>query len=68
MPIDPKTKISELLKQKKASIKNAPLESGAPSWAEIQTMIWEEIELGAQQGKPGYRTIRKLLTDSRFNR
>jgi len=68
MPNDPDAKVSDILKDKKASIKNAPLEQGAPGWDEIQTLTWQEIEEGARQGKPGYRTIRKLLTDSRFNK
>lgn len=67
-PIDPQTKVSDILKSKKGSIKHAPLEKGAPSWEEIQDLIWAEIEKGAERGRPGYRTIRKLLTDSRFNR
>jgi hypothetical protein len=68
MPIDPQTKVRDLLKGKKGSIKNAPLEKGAPSWDVLLTLTWGEIEDGANQGRPGFRTIRKLLTDSRFNR
>lgn len=68
MPIDPEARVSDILKSKKGSIKNAPLEQGAPSWDELQTLTWQEIEEGAKQGKSGYRTIRKLLTDSRFNK
>jgi hypothetical protein len=68
MPTDPGTKISDILKSKKASIKTARLEPGSPSWDEVQGLIWGDIEEGAKQGKPGYRTIRKLLTDSRFNK
>jgi hypothetical protein len=68
MPVDPKTPVRDLLKRKKASIKQAPLEKGAPSWDVIETLLWRDIEHGAVQGLPGYRTIRKLLMDSRFDR
>ncbi|PSM30670.1 hypothetical protein BVG81_009345 [Haliangium sp. UPWRP_2] len=61
-------RVSEILRNKKGSIKNAPLEKGSPSWEEIQNMTWSEIERGAKENKPGYRTIRKLLSDSRFNK
>ena len=64
----PETKVSGILKGKKGSIKNAPLPLGSPSWEEIQGLTWAEIEEGVRQGKPGYRTIRKLLTDKRFDR
>lgn len=31
-------------------------------------MTWAEIEAGAKAGLPGYATIRKLLSDSRFDK
>ena len=68
MPIDPKAKVADILKAKKVSIKNAPLEKGSSSWDAIQDMTWAEIEEGAEAGRPGFRTIRKLLSDSRFNK
>lgn len=66
--IDPTTPISEILKARIGSIVRAPLEPGSPSWDEIRTMTWGQIEEGAKAGKPGYSTIRKLLTDRRFYR
>ncbi len=60
--------VSQILRRKKASIKNAELEEGAPSWEEILDLPFTEIERGARRGLPGYRTIRKLLTDRRFDR
>jgi RHS repeat-associated protein len=60
--------VGEILKGKKGSIKNAPLPPGSPSWDEIEKLTWREIESGAKQGKPGYRTIKKLLSDKRFNK
>jgi hypothetical protein len=61
-------RVGDILKNKKGSIKNAPLEKGSPSWEQVQDMTMSEIESGAKDNKPGYRTIRKLLTDSRFNK
>ncbi len=60
--------VSQILRRKKASIKNAELEEGAPSWEEILDLPFTEIERRARRGLPGYRTIRKLLTDRRFDR
>jgi hypothetical protein len=66
--IDPSTKVSEILKGKKASIKNAAFEQGSPGWEEIQDVTWAEIDERAKQNLTGYRTIRKLLADSRFDK
>jgi hypothetical protein len=60
--------VKDILKDKKGSIRNAPLEPGSPSWEDVQNMTWEEIEAAAKADKPGYRTIRKLLTDGRFDK
>jgi hypothetical protein len=30
-------------------------------------MIWEDIEAGAKANKPGFKVVRKLLTDKRFD-
>jgi hypothetical protein len=60
--------VAEILPCKKASILSAPLEPGSPSWNEIETLSWEEINDRAQQSLPGYKTIRKLLSDRRFDR
>lgn len=68
MPPSPNERVGDILKRKKASIRNAPLETGSPSWDELQEMTWEDIERGAREGKPGFRTIRKLLTDRRFDK
>jgi hypothetical protein len=61
-------KVSEILREKKASIRLAPLPPGSPSWDDVEAMIWEEIEDGAKANEPGFKTIRKLLTDRRFDR
>jgi hypothetical protein len=31
-------------------------------------MTWEEIEAGAKANRPGFKTVRKLLSDRRFDR
>jgi len=61
-------RVSEILRTKKGSIRSAPLPEGSPSWFEFEAMMWEEIEEGAKQNRPGFRTVRKLLGDQRFDR
>lgn len=60
--------MSVILKQKRGGIRQAPLPSGSPSWDEFREMTWEQIEDGANAGKPGFKVVRKLLTDKRFDR
>lgn len=67
-PAQGELRVDDILKNKKGSIKNAPLEKGSPSWEQVQNMTMSEIDSGAKANKPGYRTLRKLLTDSRFNK
>jgi hypothetical protein len=61
-------KVSDILKEKKGSVKDAPLEPGAPEWKDILNKTWDEIDRAAKADKPGYKTIRKLLTDRRFDK
>ncbi len=61
-------KIRDILKGKKGSIKQAELPPGSPSWDDPLDKTWEDIEKGANERKPGYDTIRKLLSDRRFNK
>jgi hypothetical protein len=61
-------RVVEILRLKKASVRSAPLPSGCPSWAELEPLFWEQIDDGARQNQPGFRTVRKLLTDQRFDR
>jgi len=60
--------VAEILRLKKASITTTPLPPGSPPWRELEAMMWEEIEEGARQGRPGLKTVRKLLSDQRFDR
>ncbi len=60
--------VAEILTDKRGSVKNAPLDPGAPSWDDILHLTWEEVEEKARQREPGFSTFRKLLTDKRFNK
>lgn len=62
------TPVSEILKGKKASIKRAKLPPNSPAWSEIEKMPWADIVEGAEKNKPGYKTIKKLLTDGGYNK
>ncbi len=53
---------------KLGSITRAPLPSGSPSWSDIGDMTMDEVRAAARANQPGFKTILKLLTDSRFNR
>gem|GEM_PF-2289589 len=66
--IDPGTKVKDILKGKKGSIKNAPLGPGAPSWEEVEGMSWGDIEKRAKANISGYKTLKKLLSDKRFDK
>jgi len=61
-------KVLDILKLKKGSIKQAQLPEGAPTWDDLSDITWEQIEAGAGANVPGFRTIRKLLSDKRFDR
>jgi RHS repeat-associated protein len=59
--------IKEILKQKRGCIRNAPLPKGTPSWDDLLNMTWEELE-SMLKNTDAWRTIRKLLTDKRFDK
>jgi hypothetical protein len=61
-------KVADILKRKKASIKQARLPQGSPDWDSFMEMTWEEIEVGARANRPGFKVVRKLLTDKRFDK
>ena len=60
--------VADILKRKKASVKQAPLPSGSPDWDMFVQMTWEHIEEGARSNRPGFKIVRKLLTDKRFDK
>jgi RHS repeat-associated protein len=61
-------RVSDVLKTKLGSIMRAPLPSGSPSWSDIGDMTMDEVRAAARANQPGFKTILKLLTDSRFSR
>lgn len=60
--------VTEILQGKKGSIKNAPLPRGFPGWSAVGDMMWGEVEERARRGEPGFRELRKLLSDKRFDK
>jgi hypothetical protein len=60
--------VADILKRKKASVRQAALEPGSPSWDEVLDLTWAEIKERARRRLPGYKTFRKLLSDSEYNR
>ena len=60
-------KVADILKRKKVSIRQARLPQGSPDWDTFMQMTWEEIEAGARANRPGFKVVRKLLTDKRFD-
>jgi hypothetical protein len=60
--------VTEILRTKRASIRQAALEPGSPSWDDIGGMMWEEVVRRADADEPGFRTIKKLLSGGRFNK
>jgi len=60
--------VSDVLKGKLGSITRAPLPRGSPSWSDIGNMTMNEVRAAARANQPGFKTILKLLTDSRFNK
>lgn len=61
-------RVRDILRLKLGSIRNAPLPEGSPGWSEVEAMTWEQVDDEAKANTPGFRTIRKLLTDQRFDR
>jgi hypothetical protein len=60
--------VVDILRHKKASIKQARLPQGSPDWDEFSRMTWEQVEDGARTNRPGFKVVRKLLTDKRFDK
>jgi hypothetical protein len=61
-------KVADILKRKKASIRQARLPHGSPDWDTFMQMTWEQIEAGARANRPGFKVVRKLLIDKRFDK
>jgi hypothetical protein len=61
-------KVRDILLLKNGSVRTAPLPAGSPSSDQILDWAWEEIDAAAKADRPGFKTIRKLLSDQRFDR
>lgn len=68
MPQNHGKTVAEILLGKKASIKDAPLEPGSPSWDDIMELTWEEIEGQAKRKVRGFKTIKKLLGSREYDK
>ena len=60
--------VVDILKYKKASIKQARLPQGAPDGHAFSQRTWEQVEDGARANRPGFKVVRKLLIDKRFDK
>jgi hypothetical protein len=60
--------VSDILQGKRASIKDAELEQGSPSWDDIRDLTWEEVVARAKKREPGFKTIKKLLSKGEYDR
>jgi hypothetical protein len=60
--------VDEILVEKRAEILRAPLDRGSPSWDDIRGLTWEEVDEMAKKRRPGFRTIRKLLSNRRYDK
>ena len=60
--------VRQILESKKSSVKTAPLPAGSPTWAALNPMFWEEVDAAAKDNVAGFKTVRKLLTDRRFDK
>jgi hypothetical protein len=60
--------VAEILRTKKASIKDAALDPGSPSWDDILQLTWEDLTDRAKRREPGYKTIKKLLGSREYDK
>ncbi len=60
--------VAEILTEKKASIRDAALPPGSPSWDEILDLTWEEVVKAAKRRTSGYKTIKKLLGNKEYDK
>ena len=60
--------VEEILKKKKASVRDPPLDPGSPSWDDILDLTWEDVVQGAKRRLPEYKTIKKLLGSKEYDK
>jgi hypothetical protein len=41
---------------------------GFPGWDKVGTMVWEDVIDAARRSEPGFRELRKLLSDKRLDK
>ena len=49
-------------------MRQAPFGVGSPSWDDILNEKWADIKDKASRRVPGYKTFRKLLSDSEYDK
>jgi hypothetical protein len=60
--------VREILRRKRASIRNAALEPGSPSWDDVLGLTWEEITRRAKNRETGFKTFKKLLSSGEYDK
>ena len=60
--------VAEILAGKRGSIRQAPLPRGFPGWDQVISMDWGELVDRARRNEAGFRELRKLLSDKRFDK
>jgi len=60
--------VNQVMKNRLGSIRRAPLPKGSPSLNDIGDMTMEQVQAAAKSNEPGFKTILKLLNDSRFSK
>lgn len=60
--------VAEILRWKKASIKQAALDPGSPSWDDILELTFEELTEKAKRNEPGCKTLKKLLGKREYDK
>ena len=60
--------VNDVLQGKLGSITRVELPPGSPSWDEVRDLTMNDVVQRARQNLTGYKTILKLLTNSRFNK
>jgi hypothetical protein len=60
--------VADILKRKRGKIRYAPLAPGSPAWDDVMGETWGEIVSKANRRVPGYKTFRKLLSDSEYDK
>ncbi|MGI8551204.1 MAG: hypothetical protein ACR2PL_10545 [Dehalococcoidia bacterium] len=60
--------VNHILKRKKGAIKSARLPKGFPGWDQIGDVTWGNVKERAANNEPGFRELKKLLGDRRFDK